>query len=93
MIRSFRCKETRRIYEGHASKRFAAYQRVIERKLQMLADATTLDDLRSTPGNRLEELDRDRKGQHSIRVNDQFRICFRWTPDGPEDIEFVDYHR
>jgi len=49
--------------------------------------------LRSPPGNRLEELDRDRKGQHSIRVNDQFRICFRWTPDGPEDIEFVDYHR
>ena len=92
MIRSFRCKETRRIYEGHKSKRFAAYQQAIERKLQMLQSAVTLNDLRALPGTELEALDRDRKGQHSIRVNKQFRICFRWTPDGAEDIEFIDYH-
>jgi proteic killer suppression protein len=92
MIRSFRCKETQRVYEGQKSRRFAAYQRAIERKLQMLAAAVTLEDLRSPPGNELEALDRDRKGQHSIRVNKQFRICFRWTPDGAEDIEFIDYH-
>ncbi len=58
----------------------------------MLEAATSLDDLRSPPGNELEALGRDRKGQHSIRVNKQWRLCFRWTPDGAEDIEFVDYH-
>lgn len=92
MIRSFRCEETQRIYEGHRSRRFAALQEIIERKLAMLDAAETLDDLRSPPANRLERLKGDRKGQHSIRVNDRFRVCFRWTKLGPEDVEVVDYH-
>jgi proteic killer suppression protein len=65
---------------------------VVERKLTMLDAATVLDDLRSPPGNRLEALVGDRAGQYSIRVNEQFRICFRWTQSGPEDVEVVDYH-
>ncbi len=92
MIRSFRCAETQGIYEGRRSKRFGNIQNVIERKLQMLDAAAVLDDLRSPPGNRLEALVGNRDGQHSIRVNDQFRICFRWTTNGPEDVEVVDYH-
>jgi proteic killer suppression protein len=64
----------------------------IERKLQMLDSATSVTDLRSPPGNRLEALDGDRKGQHSIRINEQFRACFIWTPAGPESVEVVDYH-
>ena len=67
-------------------------RRIIERKLAMLDAAAVLDDLRSPPGNRLEPLAADRKGQHSIRVNDQWRVCFRWTTEGPEDVEVVDYH-
>jgi proteic killer suppression protein len=67
-------------------------RRVLERKLAMLDAATAIDDLRSPPGNHLEKLDRDRLGQHSIRINDQFRICFRWTEHGPEDVEVTDYH-
>jgi proteic killer suppression protein len=92
VIRSFRCAETQGIYEGRRSKRFGNIQNVIERKLQMLDAAAVLDDLRSPPGNRLEALVGNRDGQHSIRVNDQFRICFRWTTNGPEDVEVVDYH-
>ena len=65
---------------------------VLRRKLVMLDAATALDDLRMPPANHLEALKNDRKGQHSIRVNDQFRLCFRWTDDGPADVEFVDYH-
>jgi toxin HigB-1 len=67
-------------------------QPIVERKLVMLDAAIRLDDLRSPPGNRLEPLSGDRKGQHSIRINDQFRICFRWTAGGPEDVEIIDYH-
>ena len=92
MIRSFRSAEAQAIYEGKRSKRFANVQNVIERKLIMLDAATMLDDLRSPPGNRLEPLTGDRAGQHSIRINDQFRICFLWTASGPEDVEIVDYH-
>lgn len=66
--------------------------KVARRKLQYLHAATTLQDLRSPPGNRLEALKGDRRGQHSIRVNDQFRICFIWTVEGPVDVEFIDYH-
>jgi len=91
-IRSFRCAETQAIFEGRPSRRFGNLRNVIERKLIMLDAATTLNDLRSPPNNRLEALVADRAGQHSIRVNDQFRICFRWTPSGPEDVEIVDYH-
>lgn len=92
VIRSFRCAETQAIYEGRRSRRFGNIQNVIERKLGMLDAATVLDDLRSPPGNRLEALVGNRAGQHSIRVNDQFRVCFHWTDAGPEDVEVVDYH-
>lgn len=90
MIQSFRDGEARAIYEGRRSRRFVAIQRVIERKLMLLDAAKTLDDLRSPPGNRLEALLGDRAGQYSIRVNDQFRICFRWSEAGPADVEIVD---
>lgn len=92
MIRSFRCAETQAIFEGRRSRRFGNLKNVIERKLFMLNNAVVLSDLRSPPKNQLEALDKDRAGQHSIRVNDQFRVCFRWTPTGPVEVEVVDYH-
>lgn len=73
-------------------RRFAGIESVIRRKLRQLEIAGVLEDLRVPPGNRLETLKGDRAGQYSIRVNDQFRICFRWTQAGPEDVEIVDYH-
>lgn len=91
-IQSFRCKETRSIYEGLTANRFISIRAVAERKLQMLDDAVELRDLRSPPGNRLEQLAGNRSGQCSIRVNDQWRICFVWGANGPEDVEIVDYH-
>lgn len=92
MIQSFRCIETQAIYEGGRSRRFGNVRAIIERKLQMLDAAIALRDLNTPPGNRLEPLVGNRRGQHSIRVNDQFRICFRWTDQGPTDVECVDYH-
>lgn len=92
MIQSFRCVETQGIFGGRASKRFQAVQAVAERKLLLLDAAAQLLDLASPPGNRLEALKGNRAGQHSIRINDQFRICFRWTEAGPADVEIVDYH-
>ena len=92
VIRSFRSTETQAIYEGRRSRRFGNIQNAVERKLGMLDAAVALDDLRSPPGNRLEALVGNRAGQFSIRVNDQFRICFRWAATGPEDVEIVDYH-
>ena len=92
MIRSFRCAETQAIFEGRRSRRFGNLKNVIERKLFILNNAVVLSDLRSPPKNQLEALDKDRAGQHSIRVNDQFRVCFRWTPTGPVEVEVVDYH-
>lgn len=92
MIRSFRNAETRGLFEGQRSKRFGNVQRIIERKLAMLNAARILSDLAVPPNNRLHALDRDRAGQHAISVNDQYRICFRWTADGPEDVEVTDYH-
>jgi proteic killer suppression protein len=80
------------MFGGSRVARFANIQRVAMRKLAMLNQATRLDDLRVPPGNRLEALTGDRVGQHSVRVNDQFRVCFRWTDAGPEDVEIVDYH-
>lgn len=92
MIRSFGGAETRKLFETGRSKRFSAFADVAMRKLAQLDAAHTLDFLRSPPGNRLEALKGDRKDQYSIRINDQFRICFRWTQDGPEQVEIVDYH-
>lgn len=92
MIQSFRCAETQALFEGDFPRRFRAIQSVAERKLAQLDAAKTLDFLRSPPGNRLEALKGDRAGQYSIRVNDQFRVCFAWTDSGPADVEIVDYH-
>lgn len=92
MIQSFKCADTQAIFEGLAPKRFRAIQSVAERKLAQLNAAQTLDFLRSPPGNRLEALKGDRAGQYSIRVNDQFRVCFTWSSLGPADVEIADYH-
>jgi proteic killer suppression protein len=92
VIRSFRCRETRRLFETGQSRRFSAILSVAERKLAQLNAAETLGFLRSPPGNRLEALKGDREGQYRIRINNQFRLCFRWTSEGPEDVEIVDYH-
>lgn len=91
-IRSFRCADTQAIYEGGSPRRFRNIESVAQRKLQMLDDALELRDLRSPPGNRLEALSGDRAGQHSIRINDQWRVCFVWTDNGPMNVEIVDYH-
>ncbi|MCC7483528.1 MAG: type II toxin-antitoxin system RelE/ParE family toxin [Burkholderiales bacterium] len=92
MIRSFRSAETRALFETGKSRRFSGIANVAMRKLAQLDAAETLEFLRSPPGNRLEALKGDRGGQYSIRINDQYRLCFRWTDDGPEDVEIVDYH-
>ena len=91
MIKSFRCRDTELLANDEPVKRFKAIERIARRKLEMLASAERLEDLRSPPGNRLEALKGDRKGQYSIRINDQWRVCFRWD-DGAEDVEIVDYH-
>ena len=91
-IISFRDRETERLSKTGISKRFAAFARVALRKIRMLEAAMSLQDLRSPPGNHLEALHGDREGQHSIRINEQFRICFRWSEAGAQDVEIVDYH-
>ena len=92
MIRSFRCKETQVLFETGKCRRFASISGVATRKLAQLDAAETLDFLRAPPGNRLEPSKGSRSGQYSIRVNDQFRVCFRWGSTGPENVEIVDYH-
>ena len=93
MIRSFRDKTTEAVFNGESPKGFPAdLVKVARRKLRYRNAAGDLGDLRSPPGNRLEALAGDRKGQYSIRINDQFRACFAWTADGPADVEIVDYH-
>ena len=92
MIQSFRCKNTQALFEGKRPKKFRAIVDVAERKLTQLDAAVTLDFLRAPPGNHLEALKKNRAGQHSIRVNDQWRVCFVWTQAGPTDVEIVDYH-
>ncbi len=92
MIQSFKCKDTLALYEGKSPRKFKAFMSVAERKLSQLDAAQTLDFMKAPPGNHLEALKGDRKGQHSVRINDQWRICFVWTETGPIDVEIVDYH-
>ncbi|MFN0317811.1 MAG: type II toxin-antitoxin system RelE/ParE family toxin [Burkholderiales bacterium] len=92
MIKSFACAETESLSKGERVKRFVNIATVAQRKLRQLQIAGQLSDLRVPPGNQLEALAGDRKGQHSIRINDQWRICFRWTDAGVEGVEIVDYH-
>jgi proteic killer suppression protein len=92
VIKSFRCSDTRKLFENGKSARFRSIVKVATRKLAQLEAAATLEFLRSPPGNRLEAFKGDREGQYSLRVNDQWRICFRWTAAAPEDVEIVDYH-
>ena len=93
MIQSFRCKETEKIWKGTSSRRIAAnIQRVALRKLIQLSAAANLDDLRVPPGNRLEALKGDRASQFSIRINDQWRICFVWKGGHAHEVEIADYH-
>jgi proteic killer suppression protein len=92
VIRGFKDKETERFFDGGRVKRFDGIRKQAERKLDMLNAAAALDDLRSPPGNRLEALSGDRAGQHSIRINDQFRICFVRAADGPTNVAIADYH-
>ena len=92
MIKGFRCKETQRVFERRHSKKFAGVQRMALRKLLVLDAAGALSDLRVPPANHLEKLTGERRGQHSIRINDQWRICFRWKDGHAHDVEIVDYH-
>ena len=91
-ILSFCCPDTEALFAGRHPKRFRNIEAVAQRKLQMLDAAGELRDLRAPPGNRLEALSGDRAGQHSIRINDQWRICFVWKSDGAHSVEIVDYH-
>lgn len=92
MIASFRDADTQALARGLRVPRFAGIKSVARRKLRQLEIAGRLDDLRVPPENRLESLKGDRSGQHSIRINDQFRVCFRWTGAGAEGVEIVEYH-
>ncbi|MEO0887567.1 MAG: type II toxin-antitoxin system RelE/ParE family toxin [Cyanobacteria bacterium J06648_10] len=93
MFKSFKCKETETIFRGRFSRKLPQdIQRIAARKLEQLNAATLLDTLRVPPGNRLEALTGDRKGQHSIRINSQWRLCFVWDEGNALDVEIVDYH-
>lgn len=92
MIESFRCADTEALSNGRKVRRFINFERSALRKLRQLQVAEKLSDLKVPPGNRLERLKGQRKGQYSIRINDRFRLCFRWTSAGASDVEIVDYH-
>ena len=92
MIRSFRCRDTEALFHDLEVRRFRAFERVARRKLLLLHRAASLEDLRVLPGNRLEALKKDRRGQHSIRINDQWRLCFVWRDGDAFAVEIVDYH-
>ena len=92
MISSFKCKDTQELYEVGNNRKFASIARVALRKLDMLAAATRVETLRVPPGNRLEQLQGDRSGQWSIRINDRWRVCFCWSGTNAENVEIVDYH-
>ncbi len=97
MIQSFKNQATRDIFNGKVTKQALKIcprniWKIASRKLDQLDSASILDELRAPPGNQLEALHRNRKGQHSIRINDQYRICFKWSENGPSDVEITDYH-
>jgi toxin HigB-1 len=91
-IKGFKCKETEALFHGRRVRRWVIVERPALRKLEQLDWSLVLNDLRVPPGNQLESLKGNRKGQHSIRINDQWRVCFVWASDGPQDVEIVDYH-
>jgi len=92
VIRTFRCKDTERLFDDQFVHRFQSFERTARKKLEMLDAATSLEDLRLIPGNRLESLRGDRAGQFSIRINDQWRVCFQWQGSDAHQVEIVDYH-
>jgi toxin HigB-1 len=92
VIKSFRSKDTKALFDGQRVARFQSIERTAVRKLEMIDGATALSDLQAVPGNRLEPLRGRRKGQHSIRINQQWRICFVWTQGCANQVEIVDYH-
>jgi len=92
MIRSFRDKKTEKFFAGETIKECSGFRKAAERKLTMLDSASQLRDLLSPPANRLEKMKGNRAGQHSVRINDQWRICFIWQDDGPHEVEMTDYH-
>ncbi|MDJ0871009.1 MAG: type II toxin-antitoxin system RelE/ParE family toxin [Gammaproteobacteria bacterium] len=92
MIRSFKCKDTEKLFNDLRVRRFQAFEIVARRKLNMLDNATSLNDLAVLPGNRLEALRGKRSGQHSIRINDQYRVCFEWRSGDVHNVQIVDYH-
>ena len=92
MIRSFRDKDTEALYSGRRVRRFEGFRAQAERRLQILASAVKLEDLMMLPSNRFEALSGGRKGQYSIRINEQWRVCFEWKEDGPHSVEITDYH-
>jgi proteic killer suppression protein len=92
LIRSFKSKDTERLFNDYRVRRFQAFEIVARRKLKMLNDSASLNDLAALPGNRLEGLRGDRRGQHSIRINDRYRIFFEWRDGDADAVEIVDYH-
>ena len=92
MIRSFKNRSTERFFGGERVKAFSGFKKAAERKLEILDNAEELVDLLVPPGNKLERLGGERKGQHSMRINEQWRMCFVWKKDGPYDVEITDYH-
>lgn len=92
MIQSFKCSDTEALHQRRRVARWVNIEAVARRKLDQLNAASELRDMAAPPNNRLEALSGNRKGEYSIRVNDQFRVCFVWTPQGPKDVEIVDYH-
>jgi len=92
MIRSFKCKDTKSLSEGRNVRRFVNIAKIARRKLRQLEISARLDDLRVPPGNHLERLKGERSDQYSIRINDQWRVCFRWSEAAAHDVEIVDYH-